>query len=72
MAFVVGPAIAGVIAATTNPGIVFAVDAVTFAVSATSLAMLRLPRAPAEGSERASSPTSRAGGTSWSRTRGCG
>lgn len=44
MAFVVGPAIAGVIAATTNPGIVFAVDAGTFAVSATSLALLRLPR----------------------------
>jgi MFS family permease len=43
-AFVVGPAVAGVIAATTNPGIVFVVDAATFAVSATSLAMLRLPR----------------------------
>ena len=48
-AFVVGPAIAGVIAATTNPGIVFAVDAVTFAVSATSLALLRLPRSRREG-----------------------
>lgn len=48
-AFVIGPAIAGVIAATTNPGIVFVVDAVTFAVSATSLAMLRLPRGRREG-----------------------
>jgi MFS family permease len=49
MAFIVGPAVAGVIAATTNPGIVFAVDAVTFAVSATSLALLRLPRTRREG-----------------------
>lgn len=49
LAFVVGPAIAGVIAATTNPGIVFAVDAATFAVSATSLALLRLPRRRREG-----------------------
>jgi MFS family permease len=48
-AFVIGPAIAGVIAATTNPGIVFVVDAATFAVSATSLAMLRLPRSRREG-----------------------
>ena len=49
MAFVIGPAIAGVIAATTNPGIVFVVDAATFAVSATSLALLRLPRTRREG-----------------------
>jgi MFS family permease len=49
LAFVVGPAIAGVIAATTNPGIVFVVDAATFAVSATSLALLRLPRRRREG-----------------------
>ena len=49
MAFVVGPAIAGVIAATTNPGIVFGVDAGTFAVSATSLALLRLSRSRREG-----------------------
>jgi predicted MFS family arabinose efflux permease len=48
-AFILGPAIAGVIAATTNPGIVFVVDAVTFAVSATSLAMLHLPRSRREG-----------------------
>jgi len=49
LAFVVGPAVAGVIAATTNPGIVFVVDAATFAVSATSLALLRLPRSRREG-----------------------
>ena len=49
IAFVIGPAIAGVIAATTNPGIVFVVDAETFVVSATSLAMLRLSRAPRAG-----------------------
>src|SRR5512133_1935835 len=52
MAFVVGPAVAGVIAATTNPGIVFVVDAATFAVSATSLALLRLSRARREGERR--------------------
>ena len=47
--FIVGPAIAGVVAATTNPGIVFVVDAATFAVSAVCLALLRPPRAPREG-----------------------
>jgi MFS family permease len=51
-AFVIGPAVAGVIAATTNPGIVFVVDAVTFAVSATSLAMLRLPRGRRGGEQQ--------------------
>jgi MFS family permease len=49
IAFVVGPAVAGVVAATTNPGIVFVVDAATFAVSATSLALLRLPRSRRQG-----------------------
>jgi predicted MFS family arabinose efflux permease len=44
LAWVIGPAVAGVIAATTNPGIVFVFDAATFAVSAISLALLRLPR----------------------------
>jgi MFS family permease len=48
-AFVVGPAVAGVVAATTNPGSVFVVDAATFAVSATSLAFLRLSRSRREG-----------------------
>jgi MFS family permease len=46
--FVLGPAVAGVIAATTNPGMVFVVDAGTFVVSAISLALLRPPRAPRE------------------------
>jgi MFS family permease len=49
LAFVIGPAVAGVIAATTNPGIVFAFDAVTFGVSATSLALLRLSRSRRPG-----------------------
>lgn len=49
LAFVVGPAVAGVIAATTNPGSVFVVDSATFAVSATSLALLRLSRSRREG-----------------------
>ena len=52
LAFVVGPAVAGVIAATANPGIVFVVDSATFAVSATSLAFLRLSRARREGERR--------------------
>ena len=60
-AFVLGPALAGVIAATTNPGIVFAFDAVTFAVSATSLALLRLPRSRRAG-ERQSFFTDLRGG----------
>ena len=49
LAFVIGPAVAGVIAAATNPGIVFVVDAATFAVSATSLALLRLSRSRRPG-----------------------
>jgi MFS family permease len=49
LAFVIGPAVAGVIAATTNPGIVFVFDALTFAVSAISLALLRLPRSRRAG-----------------------
>jgi MFS family permease len=49
MAFVLGPAVAGVIAATTNPGIVFVFDSFTFAVSAISLALLRLPRSRRAG-----------------------
>jgi MFS family permease len=52
LAFVVGPAVAGVIAATANPGSVFVVDSATFAVSATSLALLRLPRSRREGERR--------------------
>ena len=43
-AFVIGPALAGFLIAVANPGFVFAVDAVTFAISALSLALLRVPR----------------------------
>jgi MFS family permease len=50
--FVIGPAVAGVIAATTNPGMVFVVDAGTFVVSAISLSLLRPPRAPREGTRQ--------------------
>ena len=49
LAFVIGPAVAGVIAAVTNPGIVFVVDAGTFAISAASLALLRLSRSRRPG-----------------------
>ncbi len=52
LAYVVGPAVAGVVAATTNPGSVFVVDSATFAVSATSLAFLRLSRSRREGERR--------------------
>jgi MFS family permease len=52
LAFVVGPAVSGVIAAVANPGSVFVVDSATFAVSATSLALLRLPRSRREGERR--------------------
>lgn len=61
LAFVVGPAVAGVVAAAANPGSVFVVDSVTFAVSATSLALLRLPRSRREG-ERSSFFTDLKGG----------
>jgi MFS family permease len=44
-AFIIGPAIAGVIAGFANPGVVFVVDAGTFGVSAICLALLRPPRA---------------------------
>jgi hypothetical protein len=38
-----GPAAAGVLVAVFGPGVVFAIDAVTFVVSAVSLGLLRLP-----------------------------
>lgn len=45
---ILGPAVAGVIIATTSPGWALAIDAATFAVSAVLLAVLRLPgREPA-------------------------
>ena len=48
--WVVGPAISGVLVATVGAGWAFALDAATFAVSAISLAMLRI--APITGAER--------------------
>ncbi len=42
-----GPAVAGTIVAFFNPGVALAVDAVTFVVSAISLAFLRVQHAPA-------------------------
>ncbi|HEY3734980.1 MAG TPA: MFS transporter [Streptosporangiaceae bacterium] len=50
-----GPALAGVLVAAFGPGLVFAIDAASFAVSAVSLALLRLPprRLPERGSFRA-------------------
>jgi MFS family permease len=40
---VVGPAVSGVLIVVFGPGLVFALDAVTFAVSAVSLGLLKLP-----------------------------
>src|SRR6266511_1328579 len=43
---IIGPAAAGALIGVFSPGVVFAVDAGTFAVSVASLAMLRLPLPP--------------------------
>ena len=40
---IMGPALAGVLTAVSQPGVVIAIDAVTFGVSLLSLAMLRIP-----------------------------
>lgn len=45
-AFIAGPALAGLIVAVSGPGVAFAIDAGTFAVSAVSLALLRPRSAP--------------------------
>lgn len=45
---VLGPAVSGILVAVAGPGWVFAIDAVTFIVSALSLAMLRVPAMPAK------------------------
>ena len=50
-AYIVGPALAGVLVATAGAGTAIAVDAGTFAVSTASLALLRVPAA-AEHAER--------------------
>jgi predicted MFS family arabinose efflux permease len=43
-AFVVGPAIAGLLIAASSPGVVFLIDAATYAISALALARLPMPR----------------------------
>jgi MFS family permease len=45
--WVLGPAVSGILVAVAGPGWVFAIDSVTFIVSALSLAMLRVPPMPA-------------------------
>ena len=44
-----GPAVAGLLVAVVGPGWVFAIDAVTFVVSAISLALLRVPPVTGKG-----------------------
>lgn len=50
VAFIVGPALSGVLVAAGGPGLVFAIDAVTYVLSIVTLAVLRIERtaAPAE------------------------
>ena len=45
-AFVLGPAISGIIVAAGGPGYVFAIDAVTYLLSMGTLALLHLPPPP--------------------------
>ncbi len=47
LSFIIGPALAGIIVAVTNPGVAFAINAATFAVVATVLATLPPGRAHA-------------------------
>lgn len=49
-AFIVGPALSGLLVAAGGPGLVFAIDAVTYVLSIATLALLRIERsaAPAE------------------------
>jgi MFS family permease len=46
-AYVIGPAVAGILVAATGAGTAIAIDAATFAVSTASLALLRVPPAAA-------------------------
>jgi MFS family permease len=52
IAWVAGPALAGLIVAGPGPGWAFAVDAATFAVSSVSLALLRPSPSPGQGAGR--------------------
>jgi MFS family permease len=60
-ALVAGPALAGLIVAGPGPGWAFAVDAVTFAVSSVSLALLRLPPGSGPAASRSVPAEIRAG-----------
>jgi MFS family permease len=53
VAFIVGPALSGVLVAAGGPGLVFAIDSVTFLLSIVTLALLRIERSTAQA-ERAS------------------
>ena len=53
IAFIVGPALSGVLVAAGGPGLVFAIDAVTYVLSILTLALLRIERSAA-AAERAS------------------
>ena len=46
-AFLIGPAVSGILVAASGPGIVFAIDAVTYLFSMLTLALLRIDRAVA-------------------------
>lgn len=68
-AFIIGPAVSGILIAASGPGLVFAIDAVTYVLSFTTLALLRIPRAEAPV-ERASFVTELADGWREVRSRG--
>jgi predicted MFS family arabinose efflux permease len=52
LGFIVGPGLAGVLAAVIGPGPTIAVDAVSFAVSASALLLIRRPMRAARGAEK--------------------
>ena len=54
VAFIIGPALSGILVAAGGPGVVFAIDAVTYVGSIITLALLRIERPAAEVTERAS------------------
>jgi len=43
-AFIIGPAVSGILIAASGPGLVFAIDAATYLLSLVTLALLRIPR----------------------------
>lgn len=65
-AFIIGPAVSGILIAASGPGLVFAIDAVTYVLSFTTLALLRIPRAESPA-DRASFVTELAEG--WREVR---